>query len=437
MKISVFGLGYVGIVSSACLARDGHVVVGVDTNRNKVDLVNDGASPIVEKGLNGLLRDAVSRGALRATDDAEEGVRDTELSLICVGTPGNGNGSISLKHVEKVCWDIGAGLRASDEWHLVAVRSTILPGCMQELVIPALEEASGKRAGRDFGVCFNPEFLREGSAVKDFDEPPKTVIGELDERSGEKLARIYERVPAPLFRTDLATAEMIKYVDNSWHALKVAFANEIGNICKSSSVDSHAVMEIFCQDTKLNLSPYYLKPGFAFGGSCLPKDVRALTYYARSRDIDTPVLSSILPSNVQQIDRAFAMLQAHGRCRVGVLGMSFKAGTDDLRESPLVSLIELLIGKGYEVCIYDRNVSMAKLIGANREYILEHIPHIEKLMVDDPRELVERSDMVVVGTSEPEFPQVLLGLSDDTPVLDLVRVGGDASARPSYQGICW
>ena len=437
MRISVFGLGYVGIVSSACLARDGHVVVGVDPNRNKVDLVNDGASPIVEEGLSGLLRDAVAHGALRATDDAAEAVCETDLSLICVGTPGNGNGSLSLKHVERVCWDIGAALRSVDDWHLVAVRSTILPGSMRQLVIPALEEASGKRAGPDFGVCFNPEFLREGTAVKDFDEPAKTVIGELDERSGDLLARVYERVPAPLFRTDLPTAEMIKYVDNAWHALKVSFANEIGNICKTSSVDSHAVMDIFCQDTKLNLSPYYLKPGFAFGGSCLPKDVRALTYYARSRDIDTPVLASILPSNEQQIHRAFGLLQAHGRCRVGVLGMSFKAGTDDLRESPLVSLIELLIGKGYEVCIYDRNVTMAKLIGANREYILEHIPHIEKLMVDDPRQLVERSDMVVVGTPEPEFAQILRELSDDTPVLDLVRIGDEARGRPSYQGICW
>ena len=437
MRISVFGLGYVGVVSAACLARNGHTVVGVDTNPTKVELVNAGASPIVEKGLDGLLRKALNEGRLRATTDAAEAVTSTDLSLVCVGTPGNGNGSLNLAFVERVCRDIGSALGRVDGWHLVTVRSTMLPGSMRNLVIPTLERASGKRAGVDFGVCFNPEFLREGSAVQDFDDPAKTVIGELDSRSGDVLASLYEHLPAPLFRTDIGTAEMVKYVDNAWHALKVVFANEIGNICKTAGVDSHAVMDIFCRDTKLNLSPCYLKPGFAFGGSCLPKDVRALTHYARSNDVDTPVLSSILTSNELQVRRAFQILQSYGRRRVGVLGMSFKAGTDDLRESPLVSLIELLIGKGYELMIYDRNVSLAKLIGANREYILEHIPHIERLMVDDPCRLLERSDILVVGTAEPEFSSILRNVPSDTVILDLVRVDNALRERPAYQGICW
>lgn len=437
MRIAVFGLGYVGVVSAACLARNGHTVIGVDTNRNKVELVNSGLSPIVERDLPELLGSAVGDGTLRATADAFEAVAATDVSLVCVGTPGNGNGSLSLKYVERVCRDIGAALKTIDDWHLVTIRSTMLPGSMRELVIPTLEDASGKRAGLDFGVCFNPEFLREGSAVKDFDDPPKTVIGQLDERSGNTLARIYETIPGPVFRTDLPTAEMVKYVDNAWHALKIVFANEIGNICKTSGVDSHAVMDIFCQDTKLNLSPSYLKPGYAFGGSCLPKDVRALTYYARSRDVDTPMLASILPSNDMQMQRAFGLLQKYGRRRVGVLGMSFKAGTDDLRESPLVGLIELLIGKGYELSIYDRNVNMAKLIGANKDYILEHIPHIERLMVEDPCQLLERSEILIVGTAEPEFASILKNVSKDKVVLDLVRVGNGLAERTEYQGICW
>ncbi len=439
MRIAVFGLGYVGVVSAACLARDGHRVIGVDTNRSKVDLVNDGGSPIVEAGLADILRDAVRAGRLHATVGAAEAVAESDLSLVCVGTPGNGNGSLSLEYVDRVCRDIGAGLAAVSEWRLVAVRSTMLPGSMRDTVIPALAAVSGKTPGVDFGVCYNPEFLREGSAVKDFEDPPKTIIGELDERSGDVLARLYARLPGPKFRTDLATAEMVKYVDNAWHALKVAFANEIGNICNICGVDSHEVMEIFCRDTKLNLSPCYLKPGFAFGGSCLPKDVRALTYYARSRDLETPVLSAILPSNELQISRAFEMLQKHGRRRIGVLGMSFKAGTDDLRESPLVGLIERLIGKGYELSIYDRNVSMAKLIGANREYVLRHIPHIERLMVDDPDVLLDSSEVVIVGTAEPEFAELLRRAPRETIILDLVRTrtGGGSWERANYQGICW
>lgn len=437
MRIAVFGLGYVGVVSAACLARNGHTVVGVDTNRTKVALVNEGVSPIVEKGLEEILRNAVDEGRLRATTDANEAVQSADVAMVCVGTPGNGNGSLNSAFVERVCRDIGQALARVDGRRVVAVRSTMLPGSMRDLVIPTLEEASGKRAGADFGVCFNPEFLREGSAVHDFDDPPKTVIGEIDEASGDVLAALYEHLPAPLFRTDLGTAEMVKYVDNAWHALKVVFANEIGNVCKVAGVDSHAVMDIFCQDTKLNLSPCYLKPGFAFGGSCLPKDVRALTHYARSHDVETPVLSSILASNELQIRRAFNLLQGYGRRRIGVLGMSFKAGTDDLRESPLVGLIEFLIGKGYELSIYDRNVSLAKLIGANRDYILEHIPHIEKLMVDDPCRLIERSDILIIGTAEAEFSEILRNVSHDTVILDLVRLDNALRERPAYQGICW
>lgn len=437
MRISVFGLGYVGAVSSACLAASGHDVIGVDKNATKVDLINRGASPIIETGVDEIIRSTTREGRLRATTHTEEAVRDSDLSLVCVGTPSEVNGSLKLDFVRKVCEEIGQALRALDRHHVVVIRSTILPGTMRSVVVPTLEETSGKRAGSAFGVCFNPEFLREGTAVNDYYHPPKTVIGESEPGAGERLLELYAGLDAPVFRTSLEVAEMVKYVDNTWHALKVGFANEIGAVSKALGIDSFEVMDIFCRDTKLNLSPCYLKPGFAFGGSCLPKDVRALTHYARSNDVDTPVLSSILSSNELQVRRAFDLLKAYGRRRVGVLGMSFKAGTDDLRESPLVGLIELLIGKGYELSIYDRNVSLAKLIGANRDYILEHIPHIERLMVDDPCRLLERSDIVVVGTAEPEFSSILRNMPRDTVILDLVRVDNALRERPAYQGICW
>jgi GDP-mannose 6-dehydrogenase len=437
MRISVFGLGYVGAVSAACLARDGHEVIGEDPTDVKVDLINSGKTPIIEKDVGEMIAAAVRDGRLRATQDAADAVRRSEISLICVGTPSQLNGSLDLKYIRRVCEDIGAALREKGDRHVVVVRSTMLPGSMRTVVIPALEEASGKKAGRDFGVCINPEFLREGTAVHDFYHPPKTVIGEIDAASGEALAAIYARIEAPLVRTDIETAEMVKYTDNVWHALKVGFANEIGNICKGLGIDGHQVMDIFCKDTKLNLSPYYLKPGFAFGGSCLPKDVRALTYRARTLDLDLPILNAILPSNERQVERGLHMVTDKEKRRVGVLGMSFKAGTDDLRESPVVEVIERLIGKGFEIRIYDRNVQLASLVGANRDYILNRIPHISRLMVGTVDEVLAFGQTIVIGNGATEFQGVTERLRPGQVVVDLVRISNGRSEPGRYEGICW
>lgn len=437
MLISIMGLGYVGAVSAGCLANDGHHVIGVDPNRTKTDLINQGISPIVEKEIDHIIATQVREARLRATTDVEEAVNETELSLVCVGTPSRFNGSLDLRFVRNVCEQVGTALRNKPSYHIVVVRSTVLPGTMHDVVIPTLEEFSGKQAGVDFGVCNNPEFLREGSAVYDYRHPPKTVIGETDTRSGDTLAKIYAALDAPLIRVDIQTAEMVKYTDNVWHALKVTFANEIGNVCKSLGIDSHRVMEIFCQDQKLNLSPYYLKPGFAFGGSCLPKDVRALTYKAHALDLKVPVLDAILPSNEYQIERGLSMVINKGHRKVGVLGFSFKAGTDDLRESPVVELIERLIGKGYDLRLFDKNVRLASLTGANRDYILNHIPHISRLMVGTIEEVLQHADTVVVGNGAPEFRDTLRRLRASQVVVDLVRVGDGADEDRAYDGICW
>lgn len=436
MKISIFGMGYVGAVSAGCLTSDGHDVVGVDPNRTKVDLINQGVSPIVEKDIGEMIAGAVKAGCLRATTSVVDAVRDTDMSLICVGTPSQLNGNLDLSFVRRVCEDIGAALRAKAGFHVVVARSTMLPGSMRSVVIPTLEAASGKKAAVDFGVCNNPEFLREGTAVWDFHHPPKTVIGETDPRAGDLLVQLYAGMDAPLVRTDIETAEMVKYADNNWHALKVAFANEIGNICKAAGIDGHRVMSIFCQDTKLNLSAYYMKPGFAFGGSCLPKDVRALTYKARSMDVEVPVLNAILPSNERQVRKAIDMITAKGARKVGVLGFAFKAGTDDLRESPMVEVIEHLIGKGYELRVYDRNVNVAALTGANRDYILNHIPHISRLMVDSVDAVTEFADVIVIGNGATEFRAVPDTLRPGQVVVDFVRIAERASGG-SYDGICW
>jgi GDP-mannose 6-dehydrogenase len=320
---------------------------------------------------------------------------------------------------------------------VVVARSTMLPGSMRSVVIPTLEEFSGKKAGQGFGVCINPEFLREGTAVYDFYNPPKTVIGEIDTRSGDLLASVYKDLKAPLIRTGIETAEMVKYTDNVWHALKVGFANEIGNVCKALSIDGHKVMEIFCQDTKLNLSPYYMKPGFAFGGSCLPKDVRALTYKAKSLDVDVPILNAILPSNDRQVERGLRMIMDKGSKKVGILGFSFKAGTDDLRESPVVEVIERLLGKGYDLRLYDRNVKLASLVGANRDYILNRIPHISRLMVERIEDILGFAETIVIGNGDKEFHGVVDRLRDGQVVVDLVRIAKSQSVAGKYDGICW
>lgn len=437
MRISIMGLGYVGAVSAGCLAHDGHIVIGVDPNTTKTDLINRGISPIVEKDIDELVQEEVKRGNLRATTNVAEAVRETDVSLICVGTPSQLNGSLDLKFVRSVCEQLGAAIKEKDRYHVIVARSTVLPGTMREIVIPTLEQYSGKVAGRDFGVCSNPEFLREGSAVFDYRNPPKTVIGEIDIRSGDVLAELYGHLDAPLIRTDVETAEMVKYTDNVWHALKVAFANEIGNICKDAGIDSHRVMSIFCQDLKLNLSPYYLKPGFAFGGSCLPKDVRALTYKARALDLQVPVLSAILASNECQIERGLKMVTSKGNRKVGVLGFSFKAGTDDLRESPMVELIERLIGKGYDLRLFDKNVNIATLTGANRDYILNHIPHISKLMVRSIDEVLEHAETIVIGNGASEFAAAIERPRLGQVIVDLVRVVDSRSEEGRYDGICW
>ncbi|MEN6576123.1 MAG: UDP-glucose/GDP-mannose dehydrogenase family protein [Phycisphaerales bacterium] len=437
MRLCVIGVGYVGLVSAACLAKEGHTVVGVDSNRAKVDMINSGVSPIVEAGTHELIRETVARGALRATLDVEEGVAASELTLICVGTPGQANGSPDLKYVRKVCAEIGAALRRSGGFHVVVCRSTVLPGTMRSVVIPLLEEHSGKKAGRDFGVCNNPEFLREGTAVHDFHHPPKTVIGQTEPAGGDRVASLYAMLEAPVFRTSIEVAEMVKYVDNAWHALKVDFANEVGDLCRALAIDSHAVMDIFCRDTKLNLSSCYLKPGFAFGGSCLPKDVRALAHKARTMDLDLPVLNAIVPSNQMQIETALRMITDPGKKKIGILGFSFKAGTDDLRESPMVDVIERLLGKGYDLRVYDRNVNMARLIGANRDYLLNHVPHISNLMVESLDEVLDHGEVIVVGSKATEFEGLVERLRDDQVVVDLVRIAPLTTREGKYHGICW
>ncbi|HKE47250.1 MAG TPA: UDP-glucose/GDP-mannose dehydrogenase family protein [Rhodanobacteraceae bacterium] len=436
MRISIFGMGYVGAVCAGCLANRGHSVVGVDISDVKVDLINAGRSPIVEPGLENLLRTGVESGRIRATTNTAEAIRDSDLSMICVGTPSKKNGDLDLHFVENVVREIGAVLAGKAERHTVVVRSTVLPGTVKELIVPLLEETSGKRAGRDFGLAVNPEFLREGTAIADYDSPPMTVIGEWDSRSGDELAEIYGELPAPILRRPVEVAEMVKYTCNVWHATKVTFANEIGNIAKGLGVDGRQVMDVICQDHKLNLSSYYLRPGYAFGGSCLPKDVRALDFRANQVHAEHPMISSLMRSNEVHVKRAFELVASFGERRVGMLGLSFKAKTDDLRESPLVELAEMLIGKGYELSIFDENVEYARVHGANREYINSKIPHISSLLKPSVDEVIERSDIVVVGLRDRKFEHVLNGGREGRKIVDLVGYMPHTSTE-EMQGICW
>ena len=438
MKISVFGLGYVGCVSAGCLTSLGHNVIGVDVNPMKVDMVNAGQSPVIEEGLDTLISEGVKAGRLRADTRADEAIAASDVSLICVGTPSDDNGNLNLMAAERVCQEIGQALAVKDGYHVVVVRSTMLPGSTEERVIPILENASGCRAGQDFGVAFNPEFLREGTAVHDFHHPPISLIGQYDIRGAQMIAELYADIDAPLLIVPLKVAEMVKYANNAFHALKIAFANEIGNICKEQGIDSHQVMDVFCMDNKLNLSAYYLKPGFAFGGSCLPKDLRALLYHAHRLDLNVSVLEAILPSNEAQIKRGVDLIKRTGRKKIGVLGLSFKAGTDDLRESPMVVLIETLIGKGYQVKIYDKNVSLARLHGANRAYIEREVPHIATLMCNSVEDVVAGSEVIVIGNRDAAFTDVLQNLRRDQTVIDLVRITNRvANPNGQYRGICW
>jgi GDP-mannose 6-dehydrogenase len=438
MRVSVFGLGYVGSVSAASFAGDGHEVIGVDVNADKVAAINAGRSPIVEPGLDELLSRCASEGRLRATTDTAEAIRESEVSLLCVGTPSRKNGSLDLSYLERVTEQVGAALKNKSTYHVVVVRSTVLPGTTHELIIPALERESGKTYGDGFGVSVNPEFLREGTALKDFRKPPLTLVGHNHAADASGTIALYQAIDAPLISTSIRVAEMMKYTSNTWHALKVVFANEIGNLCKKLDVDSHEVMDIFCRDEKLNLSPYYLKPGFAFGGSCLPKDVRALQYRAKEIDVELPLISQILPSNKAQIQLALDQILETGKNKVGLLGFSFKAGTDDLRESPLVILAEALLGKGISLCIYDKNVSLARLVGANKEYIEKQIPHLSSLLCHTIDEVIDRSEVVVVGNQAPEFVEAVKQCRASQIVIDLVRLPIAGSAiEADYRGICW
>lgn len=438
MNISIFGLGYVGCVSAACLADAGYQVIGVDVNPLKIETINAGTSPIVEPGLDEIIARTTASGQLRATADGHAAIHETDISILCVGTPSNINGSLDLRYLESVSHEIGQSLRDRTGYHVVVVRSTVLPGTVRGVVLPILERESGKKVGTDFGLCMNPEFLREGSAIKDYYQPSHIVIGQFDERSGNTLEPIYHNVEAPRVRTSLETAEIVKYADNAFHATKVVFANEIGNICKAHGIDGQEAMEIFCQDTRLNLSPYYLKPGFSFGGSCLPKDVRALLYRAKERDIDSPLLSSLLPSNHQQTQRAITLVERTGRKRVGILGLSFKAGTDDVRESPVVNLIETLVGRGYQVRIFDEHVKPDKLIGANRSFLEREIPHIASLMWGSVDNVLSESDVIVIANGSPLFRDVPQLMREDQILIDLVGlVRSTTDIRGAYEGICW
>jgi GDP-mannose 6-dehydrogenase len=438
-NVSVFGLGYVGSVTAACLAHQGHRVVGVDSNAAKVESLESGRSPIIEKGLDDLISCARKESRLRATADPAEAVLHSEISLICVGTPSQPNGKLDPTHIAKVCREIGQSLRQSDQFHWVVLRSTVLPGTTESIVIPILEEESGKRAGLNFAVCYNPEFIREGTAIADFFEPPFTVLGATNCSHFAPLRDLYEGVCGRVFETSVAGAEMVKYACNAFHALKVGFANELGTLCKTFGVDTQSVSEIFLSDTRLNISPTYLSPGFAFGGSCLPKDLRALTYRAKELDLDLPLLGSVLPSNAQHIERA-AQSVLHTRARkVGVLGLSFKAGTDDLRESPLVQLIKRLLGEGLEIRIWDREVSLGNLIGSNRQYIQEVIPHIGSLLRPTLEEVVQTTDVVLIGTKAVDRCVLQNLLRADQAVIDLVNLNPRWRPRGpfAYEGICW
>jgi GDP-mannose 6-dehydrogenase len=437
-RIAVFGMGYVGCVSAACLASRGNQVVGVDVSPDKVQMVSEGRTPVVEERIGELIAEQVSEGRLRATTEAAEAIAETDVALVCVGTPSTPAGDLTTTYLEQVADEIGAALRDREDRYTVVLRSTMLPTTCDEVIRPRLEAASGKVAGEGFGLAVNPEFLREGSSVRDFFDPPKTVIGQVDDASGDVVAALYEGLPGPVYRVPIRVAEMTKYVDNGFHALKVGFANEIGAVCKALGLDSHTVMEIFVSDTKLNISPAYLKPGFAFGGSCLPKDLRAITHRARRADTPVPILESILPSNEGQIDRVFRAIEATGKRRVGLFGLSFKAGTDDLRESPMVALAERLLGRGFELMIYDQNVAVSRLLGANRAYVDSRIPHLSKLMASSADAVVNHAEICVVGAADPEAIAAL-GRVNGRVVVDLVRFPGSEAYEGSadYIGVGW
>jgi GDP-mannose 6-dehydrogenase len=438
MKISIFGLGYVGCVTAACLSKAGHQIWGVDVNPEKVALLQEGKPPIIEEGLAELISAGVDCNLLKATCNSHEAVHDTEVSLVCVGTPSNYNGSLSLDSLKVVTQQIGESLKSKDSHHCVVFRSTVLPGTVRNILIPILADTSGKQIDRDVDVCFNPEFLREGSSIHDFYNPFATIIGHSSLRGAQAVRQLYSGIDAPVVATSYEVSEMLKYACNCYHALKVTFANEIGTLCKSMSVDSYQVMELFALDTKLNLSKTYLAPGASFGGSCLPKDLRALLYAGKSKDLSLPLLSSILESNNLHMDRLIQRIVGTKKKKIGVLGLSFKAGTDDLRESPTVVLVETLIGKGFTVRIYDPEVLLARLFGANKNYIEKEIPHISSLLCSTMQEVLEESEVLVICKKMQNLDTALAPYLSQRLIFDLVRINLGSQKRPElYEGICW
>jgi GDP-mannose 6-dehydrogenase len=438
MRISVLGLGYVGAVSAACLARDGHDVIGVDVDPLKLELLRSGRSPIVEEGIQELTQQVVAAGRINVTNDVHAAVADSDLSFVCVGTPSSANGSQDISAVKRVMASMGEGIGRKTGFHTVVMRSTLQPGTMDQVVRPLLEQHSGKVADRDFGLCFQPEFLREGTSIKDYDQPPFTVVGTRSQQAADVVRQLFGHLPCEFLVTSVGVAELLKYSCNAFHALKVTFANEVGRLSQSVEVDAREVMDLMCRDKRLNISPAYLKPGFAFGGSCLPKDLRALTYVGKQRDVNTPMLGAILGSNRAHIDHVLDKIMVPGVRRVGMIGLSFKAGTDDLRESPLVAVAERLIGKGYDLRIYDPEVNLSRLIGANRRFIEESIPHIGNLMVTSCEAAVAHAQVVLVGVGGKSIiAEVLKYLTADHRVVDVVGLPREQLHCASYSGACW
>lgn len=438
MKISIFGLGYVGAVSLACLARDGHEVIGVDIEPTKLRLISEGKTPVVEEGMVELMQQVAASGRVSVTTDAEEAVLGSEISLVCVGTPSAPNGSQDQGAILRLAEQMGRALKRKNDPHVVVFRSTLVPGTVEDVLRPIVERESGKKDGVDFHLCFQPEFLREGSSIRDYDKPPFTVVGANHEAAYTRLQRLFGHLPCKFLRTSVRSAEMMKYCCNNFHALKITFANETARLCAALGVDPFEVMDLVCQDTQLNISRVYLRPGFAFGGSCLPKDLRATMHMAKVRDVELPMLGSILGSNESHLDVAFEKVVAAGKRKVGLVGLSFKTGTDDLRESPLVKLAERLIGKGYELRIYDPEVHLARLLGANKSFIERHVPHIGQMLHAELDVVVDGSDFIVLGSSSPAVAEALAArLRPGQPVLDLVGLPAGSSLAARASGLCW
>lgn len=435
MKISIFGMGYVGCVGSACCAKLGHHVIGVDVSEHKVELINSGRPTIIEKDIEELVRKAHEEGALEATTDVDYAVKNSEISFIAVGTPSSKEGHLNLNYIYRVAEQIGAAIKDKNEFHIVAIRSTVLPGTNQRIG-EIIEEISGRKRNEAFTVVSNPEFLREGTAVHDYLNPPLTLVGADNELAVEKMRELYKDIPGEFIATDIKVAEMMKYINNTYHALKIVFGNEVGNICKALDVDSHKVMEIFCKDKQLNISPYYFKPGFAYGGSCLPKDSKALRTLARDYYVDVPVINAIEESNEIQKRNAVNLIMEKGKRKVGILGLSFKAGTDDLRCSPIVDVVESLLGKGFELRIYDKNVKLSEITGTNKDFIMAKIPHLQHFVYDDLDKVVTESDVLVVTNKEPEFEDLLQKYPGKI-IVDLVRAWKEVDYEGNYEGISW